>query len=717
MKSEKITGKFNHIIYYNQDNYFMVASFQIDNLKEKRIVVTGHLKDIELEVNYDLIGEYIEHPKFGIQLQVQEYHRLLPTDQDTLIKLLSSSHFKGIGEKTASQIIDHFGDDVLTILKNDENSVNELTFLNDIKKKSLLEGLKQLDDNYELIFNFFTKFGIGQRNIARLNIAYGDDVIEKVKENPYRMVYECSGFGFKTCDRIGQGLNIELNDYRRIEALLLDLVISNNMQTGDSYIEYDQLKQLFDTKFFGQDFDSYLQELLTKKLLFIQEDRIYHHTQYESERTIEQFFQEFPYYKLEYPVNDQQITEQLTIVESELQINYEEKQKQAIHALFNEDLSILTGGPGTGKTTVVLAMIKIYQKLYPYSSIMLTAPTGRAAKRLKEITNCNASTLHSLLGWDLESNTFTRNYDDPLNIDLLIIDEFSMVDNYLFANLLKASKNIKKICLIGDCDQLPSVGPGALLDNMISSNKFTCTSLEQIFRQKEGSDIIDLSWQIKNNKIDFTKLKNDVAFFDCNAYQVKDTILKIVQNAIEKGYTLNDIQVLASMYNGVAGIDRLNYALQQCFNPQDTQKREVKIGATTYRINDKILQLKNMPDDDVYNGDIGNLIDIIFPEEDENKKLRLIVDFDGVIVEYTNLNFDFITLAYCISVHKSQGSEYPIVIMPIVKEYHYLLQKKLIYTGITRCKKSLVLLGNQELMIDVCQRRLGRKRKTSINLV
>jgi exodeoxyribonuclease V alpha subunit len=297
------------------------------------------------------------------------------------------------------------------------------------------------------------------------------------------------------------------------------------------------------------------------------------------------------------------------------------------------------------------------------------------------------------LKWDLETNTFGVTKEEPLQADLLIIDEFSMVDSWLFSNLLNASEHVKKICIIGDEDQLPSVGPGSVLRDLIDSACFPLIRLNHIYRQKEGSDVIQLAHEIREGNVDFSTLKHDVRFFECPRTDIKDNVLSIVRNALDKGYVLNDIQVLSPMYNGAAGIDVLNNALQQCFNPPSRTKKEYRSGYQIFREGDKILQLKNQPDDDVYNGDIGYLEEIEDASESETHETTLAVNFDGIIVYYTPETVINITLAYCISVHKSQGSEYPIVILPFTSQQTIMLQRKLIYTGITRARQSLILLG------------------------
>lgn len=713
--TEKITGKFEHTIFRHDESYFTVARFTLQSLDEKSIVVTGYLPGIEEDFLYDLEGSYTEHPKYGMQFSIKTYRRVMPSDLDSLIDYLSGPLFVGIGKKLAERIVDVLGYDCITKIKENPDILDEVDKMTAKKKAAIVEGLNTENDSFEEALQFFSTHGLGIRNIIRLNRAYGKDAIAKISENPYRVIEECDGFGFKTADKIALSMGYETDHPYRLEAYLATIVMDQCMRTGNSFVVESELKNEFIKRvgFKDVDYDEYCQRLLKKRRLIKEDHRIYPVSQYDAEQNISTFLNLFPYEKID-PFNTDQLNEHLKEIQEKLNINYDPKQMDALNHFFNEDFMILTGGPGTGKTTVVRGMVSIFKKLYPLATIACCAPTGRAAKRLAELTEVDSNTIHSLLQWDLESNTFGKNANEPLFIDLLIVDEFSMVDNWLFYNLAQASVHVKKICLIGDENQLPSVSPGCLLKDLIESDMFPVVRLEHIFRQKEGSDVIELARQIRTGSVDFTSLKQDVAFFETNQYGVKDHVVHIVQQALDRGYELKDIQVLACMYQGASGIDRLNNALQECFNPPTSELREVKVGYRIFREGDKILQLKNQPDDDIYNGDIGKLVEIVYPNEDPNNTLRLVVDYEGIFVEYSPENFERITHAYCISVHKSQGSEYPIVIFPLVEQQRHMLQKSLVYTAITRAKKSLVLIGSKAILNEAVHKEDKRRETTLI---
>lgn len=696
----KINAKVIHVVYHNDENLYTVVRLKLNDEKEKQLTATGFFQSIEKDILYNFYGKYIEHAKYGMQFEIQSYERPLPNEKEGIIRYLSGAQFKGVGQKTAKKIVEQLGEDCLNIIRNDETVLNTLG-LSDSIINSIKEGLNEEDSGLEELIQFLNVHGIGMRNVIRLNKAYGKQALEKLKENPYRVIEECDGFGFLTADKIAKNLGIEDDDPRRLYAYLISLCMDLCMRTGDSYTLYDDLKEAYEKKcsFSSMPFDELLQKTLFSRQLVQEKDRIYPYTQYDSEEGISNFLAKFPYDVLD-PIDENLLYLYLDQMQSNLSIQYDQKQIDAIEQFFSQPFMIVTGGPGTGKTTVVKAMVTLFKMLYPSSEVICSAPTGRAAKRLSELTESPAKTIHSLLEWDLETNTFGKNAKEPILADLLIIDEFSMVDNWLFYNLLLASKKIKKICIIGDENQLPSVSPGSVLRELISCDLFPVIRLEHIYRQKNGSDVIQLAHDIQTDVVDFNEYKNDVAFFECDASDIKKNIVFIVKDALEKNYSISDIQVLSPIYSGPAGIDILNKALQEAFNPHDQYKREIKVGYMIYRVGDKILQLKNQPDDDVYNGDIGTLMDIEYSHENEDGKTTVFVQFEDALVSYTLDNISNITLAYCISIHKSQGSEYPIVIMPIVSSHYHMLQRKLIYTGITRARQSLILLGSKKAFMD-----------------
>lgn len=711
----KLTGRQCYELFRNEENNYAVIRFELNDKTEKEIIVTGMIPPLENDVLYDIYGEYVEHPKYGMQFRFHTMERLLPSEKEGVIRYLCSHQFPGIGRVTAEKIVNRVGDDCLNVLRNDPERIDELEFLSEDKKASLEEGLFSSNDGLEELICFLNVHGIGPRNLVRLNKAYGLSALEKLKENPYRVIDEVDGFGFKTADKIGRALGFDEDDERRMYAYLMSLIMDMCMANGDSYINIDEIKERFikDTKKDEDAFTRYLDQGKVKQKIMQEEDRLYPYSQFESEENIAGFLNRFPDDDLEC-VNSDEIDIEIDAFEKSIHITYDEEQIEAIHSIFESPFTILTGGPGSGKTTVVKALIEIFSNCYPNASIACIAPTGRAAKRLSETTGNDAMTIHSFLRWDLEENKFQVNEENPAHVDFLIVDEFSMVDTWLFSNLLKAIPNVKRICVIGDEDQLPSVSPGCVLRDLIASESFNLVRLNHIYRQKEGSDVITLAHEMIHDNVDFGPLTNDVAFFQCNKYMIKDYLVQVVDNALKRGYGPRDIQVLAPMYGGAAGIDVLNKTLQETFNPKEFGKKECKYGYRIFREGDKILQLKNQPDDDVYNGDIGILRTIIDAKESEDHKMQLIIEFNSNFVQYSMDHLDNITHAYCISIHKSQGSEYPIVIMPICYDYYYMLQRKILYTGVTRASKALVLIGEKNAFFQGVETNERHVRNTTL---
>lgn len=703
-----IEGYFSTIIY-RKDNY-TVAKFRTNEKNEKYLTITGYIGEIFEDYPYRLYGDYQDHYRYGMQFQVQSYERVLPKDDSSLIRYFSSGLFQGIGKKAASKIVVQLGSDAIDIIKEDANIVHQLIGLSDKQKESILKGVQnQIEDSIV----FLTQHGISTRNILKIEAVYEDDAISIIKENPYRLIVDIDGIGFKTADKLALSLGFDLDDPKRIKAAIVSIVLHLSMQSGDTYENKERVFKQLSKEFSFYDetlFETYLSQLVSEGLLHVETDDIYHITQYDAEKGIADFLLAFPQKEVEV-ADISELNSLIDILSEDFNIKYDDKQIAAMQSFFMTPFTILTGGPGTGKTTIVRAIIRLYKEIFPYSNIALCAPTGRAAKRLADLGGINATTIHSLLKWNLETNVFAVDENNPLEADLLIIDEFSMVDSWLFYNLLKAANNITKILIIGDENQLPSVGPGFVLKDLIDSNKFMVTKLDKIYRQSEGSDVVTLAHSLKDGVLEDMHHFKEVKMFECVNYQIKDQVLKVVANAFEKGYSDLDVQVLAPMYNGVAGIDALNKALQSLCNPPSAEREEIRLGYRVFRENDKVLQLKNQPEDGVYNGDIGKIVEI---ENGYDHQSRMVIDFDGLLVEYNVETFANITHAYCISIHKSQGSEYPIVIMPVVSDYRFMLQRRLLYTGITRAKKSLVLLGSEEVLRKGIQRTEFHLRKTKL---
>jgi len=712
------TGYIRKIRFYSESSNYIVALIDVEQ-EDKLITMNGYMNNFNDYDKYLFVGDYEIHPKYGKQFKLSEYRIILAKESDEIIKYLSSPLFKGVGQKLAKQIVDNLGEDCLTMIKNDKHSLDCVMGMTEKRRDLIYEVLTNSDYDQE-VMQFFMGHGISLKNLGLIQAFYKEKTLEVLQNNPYQLIEDIDGIGFKTADELALKTGGTLDNPHRIKAAIVYSIKQYGFNTGSTYCLIEEIIKTFKQLIYSIEenvFYEYLDELIDNGLIIKEDERYYYHEMYEAEVNISN------YLKMRINHDDENIdvsrvNQLLQDFEKNQGITYAKKQKEALFYFLKSSVMILTGGPGTGKSTIVHALLKIYTSLYPEDRIGLVAPTGRAAKRLTELTGIEACTIHRLLKWDLHTNTFAINKTNPLDINVLIIDEFSMVDCLLLSKLFDAGRNIDKILFIGDYYQLPSVAPGNVLKDLIEAGVKTI-ELDEIFRQAKDSGIIQLAHHIINNEIDDIDLFSqyqDINFFPMLNYDVIKNVKTIVNKALEEGYDTSDIQVLAPMYHGVAGIDALNDALQDVFNPKDQCVDSYKIGRIEYRIGDKILQLKNRVDDNVFNGDIGILIDICRKDNFEYLQDTLIVDFDGNIVEYTSQNFNTITLAYCMSIHKSQGNEFKIVIMPVLSDYYIMLRRNLLYTAITRAKQSLFILGDAKAFMHGLHNYQDNRRKTTLKL-
>ena len=687
-------------IYTNEQSGYGIFQIVLFNSDQKALTIKGPIAELEVDSSYDFEGYYHEDDRYGLQFTITNYRKTVPNDRDFIIRYLSGPAFPGVGAKTAEAIVDAYGDSVLEDIK--ARQLNEISVggVSKDKAKQIINTIQQHDPHEEAI-TFLLANGLSSKQILKIMSVYEENAISIISANPYQLVFDIDGIGFKTADKVAKYLNFEEDHKYRLEAYLLDRFKDISFSNGDSFVRYLDLREMAE-ELDDQQFRSAYASLIKREELIEDDGKIYHFTQHESEVFVSKFLSTFEFDGKVFELDN--FSERIEQVERNLYIQFDDAQKSAIEKFLQEDVMILTGGPGTGKSTLLSGIVNLVQTAMPRMHITLCAPTGRAAKRLESLTNVQASTVHSVLNWNLEKNTFGMHEDNPLETDILIVDEFSMVDIWLFANLLKASTHVKKFLFVGDQDQLPSVGPGFVLGDLINSKRFEVIELKRNYRQEQGSEVIDLALNMNEGRFDISNYHKDVKFFDSRYGSVKDIVLRIVEEALNKGYNLNDIQVLAPMYDGPAGIDNLNHFLQKMCNPENPQKKEVVVGRRIFREGDKILQLKNQPDDFVFNGDIGILV--------EANPKQIVVDFDGNFVEYSPQDFINLSHAYAMSVHKAQGSEYPIIVLVAVKRFYRMLSRRLYYTGATRSSKSLILVGDYDAFEQAIEHASESKRNT-----
>ncbi|MCF6138047.1 SF1B family DNA helicase RecD2 [Pseudalkalibacillus berkeleyi] len=712
-----IKGTILHVIYKNNDTFYSVlkVSTKDTNLAEveKEMIMVGTFPVLSEEETYIFWGDVKDHPKYGTQFVVEFYRKDLPRSEEGMIQYLSSDLFNGIGKKTAEKVIQTLGDEAFSKIIEDPDVLNQVNDLSEERAKTIYETLME-HQGLEQLLSTLHRYGIGPAISMKIYQTYQEEAISIIQSNPYQLIYDIEGVGFKRADEIGQALGIEESSSERVQAGFLYCLKELSNQYGHTFIPVDDLiqetKSLLFTKPNHDDVDYYSEivHLHGEGKIYIEEENAYLPSLYFAEfglmKTIERLLKQDEYDRIE-PSN---FYKALGLLEENQGMEYAEAQKDAIYKALISPMMILTGGPGTGKTTVIKGIIDLYSEIHGLSvepkdydeedyPFLLVAPTGRAAKRMSESTGLPAVTIHRLLGWKGGSG-FEYDDDNPIAGRLLIIDEMSMVDLRLAYRLFDALPEDIQVIMVGDEDQLPSVGPGQVLKDFISSNVIPTVKLDQIYRQAKDSSIIQLAHEMKKGSLpaDIHVPQPDRRFFPCTQDQAAKAILQVCKSAHDKGYTARDVQVLAPMYRGKAGIDELNRELQAMFNPPSNQKREIDFFDTKYRVGDKVLQLVNVPEEQIFNGDIGEIVAIIHAKETKDKVEQIVISFDGIEVTFKKSDLNQITHAYCCSIHKSQGSEFPIVVLPIVRGYYRMLKRNLIYTAVTRSKEYLIICGEKD---------------------
>jgi len=707
-------------IFHNPDNLFTIAKLKITetncDYEEKEIIVKGSFPQLSQDDDYKFIGKLVKHPTYGAQFDVHLFSKEMPATETGLIHYLSGDLFPGIGMKTAETIVKKLGKDAIKKILDDPTTLDSVPKLSVERKETIVSVLAQ-NMGLERTIIRLNEWGFGPKISARIYQAYREEAIELLTANPYRLIEEIEGVGFQRADELGRNLGITGDHSSRVKAAVIHTINEAVQSVGHVYIEgkiaLPEIKHLLEmSQSIEIPFTTISQsiiELIEEGKILAEKKRLYLPSLYFSEigfaakinqilenNTTEQF-----------PVSE--IRKAIGEVEERFNVNYAETQVEAIETALHSPAMILTGGPGTGKTTVIRGFVEVFAELHGLSldpaeyakkkdpfPIILAAPTGRAAKRMSESTGLPAMTIHRLLGFTGQEKD--EETEREIKGRLVIIDEMSMVDTWLAHQLMKALPDDIQILFVGDQDQLPSVGPGQVLKDMLDSKKIPIIELTEIYRQSAGSTIIEMAHMIKRSELtgDITGKTSDRSFIRASADKILEAVEQIVKNALTKGHSIKDIQVLAPMYRGPAGIDGLNKMLQHMVNPPGPKRKEVVFGDVVYRVGDKVLQLVNQPENNVFNGDMGEVIAIMKAKETVDKKELLVVSYDGIEVNYERSDLNQLTLAYCCSIHKAQGSEFPIVIMPIVRSHRKMLKRNLLYTGITRAQKFLILCGEPE---------------------
>ena len=698
----KIRRVVEHITYQNAENGYSIMKVNVKGYKDL-VTIVGSLLDVPVGSVLLCDGDWKVDKKYGTQFIVQYYEEVMPATIYGIEKYLGSGLVKGIGPKFAKLIVGKFGLETIDIIESDIERLHEVAGIGKKRVELIRESWEKQKDIKDVML-FLQGYGVSTAFAAKIYREYNKESINKVKENPYRLADDIWGIGFKTADGIAAKMGYEKNDLRRCRSGLL-YTLNQLSNEGHVYAEEEQLVTAAVTLLEAdeENIRQAMADMIQEDKLKMEQEAIYLPSFYHSEcGTAKRLLT-----LMESSDNGKHPKFDLKAIEKETGIEYDEVQIAAIRQAVDSKVMVLTGGPGTGKTTTTQGIIAALKTAG--LQILLAAPTGRAAKRMSEATGMEAKTIHRLLEFN-PMDGYKRNDENPLDGDALIVDECSMIDIILMNNLMKAIPLNMRLVFVGDIDQLPSVGAGNVLRDIIDSQKIPVIRLTRIFRQAQSSRIVMSAHAI--NRGAFPDLSNgkDTDFFfikNDDTEQVAANIVELVKNRLPKAYGMptSKIQVLTPMQRGVVGAANLNMVLQDAINPNKTGLNR---GGYSFRKGDRVMQIRNNYDKNVFNGVLGYIHDVNMEDR------TLIVDFDGTLVEYEVSDLDELSLAYANSIHKSQGSEYPIVVMPILMNHYVMLQRNLIYTGITRAKKICVLIGSTKALAYAIHNMTVLKRNTKL---
>ena len=713
-----LQGQIERITYSNEENGYTVARVKVYGRRDLVTVVGNLLSPTPGEVIH-LKGEWVNNPKYGEQFKVVHYKSLVPASVSGIQKYLGSGLIKGIGPIMAKRIVKKFGEDTLEVIEHAIQKLSEVDGIGE-KRIEMIENAWAAQKEIREVMVFLQSHGVSSGYATKIFKQYRDQSIEVVKENPYRLATDIFGIGFIIADKIAEKLGISKNSELRAEAGIL-YVLNQLSDDGHVYYPYElliarceeilQVDREIIIKALGTialDKRIVIEDLNEDSEAFRENNKAVYLAKYHfSETSIAS--------KIKTLIGAPKLIRRIDAdnaiewVQQQLSITLAEKQKEAIQSAIENKVMVITGGPGTGKTTIINAVIKIFLRIGV--QIFLAAPTGRAAKRMSEVTGHEAKTIHRMLKYSIKGGGFEKNEENPLDCELLIVDEASMIDTILMHHLLKAVPKQATFILVGDVNQLPSVGAGSILNDIINSQAVPVVELNEIFRQAQESLIIVNAHKINNGvmpslKTSGEKLEDFYFIEKEDPEEVLKLIVELTTERIPKRFNfdpIDEIQILTPMHRGVVGASNLNITLQQVLNPREDG---ITRGGRNFRISDKVMQIRNNYDKEVFNGDIGRIQNI------DTESQEVTISFDGRTLAYDYPDLDEIVLAYAVSVHKSQGSEYPAVVIPILTQHYMLLQRNLIYTGVTRGKKLVVIIGTKKALAIGLKNNKTRKRYT-----
>jgi exodeoxyribonuclease V alpha subunit len=711
----ELKAKVKRLIFRNTQNNYAAVSFEIlerevpqqafNPMYPDSFVGTGIFMRIAVGQRFALKGKWVFNRKYGWQFQIEEAEEEEPDSRQGVIEYLSSGLFKGIGPKTAEKIVDTFGENTLDVIKNSPEKLSRVSGVSPAKIRQIVEDYKKAECLERLMLSL-KPFNISTKKVVAIHQKYGESAWEIIQKNPYSLCESVKGIGFRTADAIARQCGKSANDDFRIRSCIFHVLNEAAGAEGHVYYPFDLLKErvkktLEESEITGEvninDIVRVCIDMNNGEEIIIEQDgAVYLPAYLASEMYIARKL------NIQAQTRPRQfiymVDDTIEELERRFKIRYAEKQKEAFRMLPLTNFMVITGGPGTGKTTIIKGIIELYKKNFPGSRISLCAPTGRAAKRMEEATNISASTIHRLLEYrpDGEGLVCGRNETNPINADLVIIDECSMIDTLLFSTFLKAIGPQTMLIMVGDVDQLPSVGAGTVLKDIIDSGRVMVVRLNEIFRQEETSKIVINANKINCGETDLEYDDNFVFIEETDPLMLRETIKKVFrEELLDLNGNIHEVQVITPFRKHTStGVNSLNGALQEVINPKGTGKNELRYGSTSFRQHDKVMQYRNNYDKLVFNGDVG----LIHRANTADRSLVVKYDDQDEDVVYTAEELDEIQLAYATTIHKSQGCEYHTVIIPLTMEHKKMLQRNLIYTGVTRAKEKVILVGDKKAL-------------------
>lgn len=718
----------DNIVYQNAENGYVIC--EVSSKEEGDFYAVGYMPTARPGESASLTGDWVNHPEYGEQFKVELYDTIMPKEETAIIKYLSSGVIKGVREATAKKLYEAFGDSVFDVLTNEPEKVEKIKGIGHDRAVTICKSFNE-QRSVQNIVMFLQQYSISANTAIKIHKIFGSEAVSVIKENPYALANAVDGISFKTADAIAYNIGIPKNSPERIACGVVYYLREAAYTNGHAYLPRGVIKEhtVYNLDITETEAENAISELIADRDIILDKidnnEVLYLYGMYHDEKYIANRVVEIATTESKYAISASRAEEEVDEFERDNGIKLAKKQREAVVTALSSGFMVLTGGPGTGKTTTINAIISIMENLN--IKVALAAPTGRAAKRMSQVTGRDAKTVHRLLGAQMVGNThtFSRDEENPLDCDVIILDEASMVDTSLMASFLRAVKPGGRIILSGDSDQLPSVGAGNVLRDIIASGVVSTVKLSDIFRQSEESLIIVNAHKINNGEMPELGDRTRDFFFmkRANPSDVATTVTELYKSRLPKTYGLNpmsDIQILSPTKKGITGTVELNRILQMSINPPSQSKNEYKYGQTVFREGDKVMQTRNNYDIEyttengedgvgIYNGDMG-IVDSIHTQE----RYMIITFDDGKIIEYPFTSVEDLDLAYAITVHKSQGSEFSYVVIPLSTYMPMLMTRNLFYTAITRAKTMVILVGSDRIVENMTKNNTYTKRFTGL---